>query len=64
MLDGYMMKIATALSTTVHLDQQDVIKIITEREWRIRAVLSTLKPSFVLVNKIPQRGAEYCVFLQ
>ncbi len=36
MLDGYMMKIATALSTTVHLDQQDVIKIITEREWRKR----------------------------
>jgi len=64
-LDGYTMKIATALSTTV---QQDVIKSTTERAANIRAVLSTLKPSFVtatlVVNKIPLRAAEYCVFQQ
>lgn len=49
----------------IHLDQQNVIKITTE--WNganVHAVLSTPKPSFVVVNKIPQRGAEYCVFMQ
>lgn len=66
MLDSYTMKIATALSTTV---QQDVIKITTEREWRKHPCCfidaeAIFCHSTLVVNKIPLRAAEYCVFPQ